>query len=140
MTRLRDAGVDAIPGGGGEIIVDRVLDISAQKKTTSSEWLNVMRHAHRLGISTTATMMYGHVETIEERVVHMRRVREVQDETGCFRSFFSWPVQDDGNRLRPLVPPCTRPTSFDYPLPPAGPRLTLDTPPPPGPDPLRRWA
>src|SRR5213082_820869 len=75
LTRLRDAGLDSIPGGGGEILVDRVRDIIAPKKTTSSEWLNVMRHAHRLGISTTATMMYGHVETLEERVEHMRRVR-----------------------------------------------------------------
>ncbi len=99
LTQLRDAGLDSIPGGGGEILVDRVRDIIAPKKTKSSEWLNVMRHAHRLGISTTATMMYGHVETLEERVEHMRRVREVQDETGGFRAFFSWTFQDDGNRL-----------------------------------------
>ncbi|MDX6569233.1 MAG: cyclic dehypoxanthinyl futalosine synthase, partial [Gaiellales bacterium] len=88
LTRLRDAGLDSIPGGGGEVLVDRVRDIIAPKKTKSTEWLNVMRHAHRLGISTTATMMYGHVETLEERVEHMRRVREVQDETGGFRAFF----------------------------------------------------
>src|SRR3954452_16545757 len=62
LTRLRDAGLDSIPGGGGEILVDRVRDVIAPKKTKSSEWLNVMRHAHRLGMSTTATMMYGHVE------------------------------------------------------------------------------
>ncbi len=114
LTRLRDAGLDSIPGGGGEVLVDRVRDIIAPKKTKSSEWLNVMRHAHRLGISTTATMMYGHVETLEERVEHMRRVREVQDETGGFRAFFSWTFQDDGNRLGAKVPPETRPTSFDY--------------------------
>ena len=85
-----------------------------------------MRHAHRLGISTTATMMYGHVETLEERVEHMRRVREVQDETGGFRAFFSWTFQDDGNRLGALVPPETRPTSFDYLLTQAVSRIFLD--------------
>ena len=126
LTRLRDAGLDSIPGGGGEILVDRVRDIIAPKKTKSSEWLNVMRHAHRLGISTTATMMYGHVETLEERVEHMRRVREVQDETGGFRAFFSWTFQDDGNRLGALVPPETRPTSFDYLLTQAVSRIFLD--------------
>ena len=63
-----------------------------------------MRDAHRLGMSTTATMMYGHVETLEERVEHMRRIRELQDETGGFRAFISWTFQDDGNRLGALVP------------------------------------
>ncbi len=99
LTRLRDAGLDSIPGGGGEVLVDRVREIIAPKKTKTGEWLGVMRHAHRLGISTTATMMYGHVETLEERVEHMRRIRELQDETGGFRAFFSWTFQDDGNRL-----------------------------------------
>ena len=63
LSRLRDSGLDSIPGGGGEVLVDRVRDIIAPKKTKSSEWLDVMRHAHKLGMSTTATMMYGHVET-----------------------------------------------------------------------------
>ena len=58
-----------------------------------------MRHAHRLGMSTTATMMYGHVETLAERVEHMRRIRDLQDETRGFRAFISWTFQDDGNRL-----------------------------------------
>src|SRR5205807_2367277 len=74
LSRLRDAGLDSIPGGGAEILVDRVRDIISPKKTTSAEWLDVMRHAHRLGMSTTATMMYGHVETLEERVEHMGSV------------------------------------------------------------------
>ena len=126
VRRLVDAGLDSIPGGGAEILVDRVRDIIAPKKTKSSEWLNVMRHAHRLGISTTATMMYGHVETLEERVEHMRRIREVQDETGGFRAFFSWTFQDDGNRLGAIVPPETRPTSFDYLLTQAVSRIYLD--------------
>ena len=100
ISRLRDAGLDSIPGGGGEVLVDRVRRIIAPKKTKSSDWLNVMRHAHRLGMSTTATMMYGHVETVAERIEHMRRIRELQDETRGFRAFISWTYQDDGNRLR----------------------------------------
>src|SRR5437660_6634651 len=90
LTRLRDAGLDSIPGGGAVILVDRVRDIISPKKTTSAEWLDVMRHAHRLGMSTTATMMYGHVETLAERVEHMRVIRELQDETRGFRAFISW--------------------------------------------------
>jgi Radical SAM superfamily len=77
LTRLRDAGLDSIPGGGAEILVDRVRDVIAPKKTRTADWLGVMRHAHRLGMSTTATMMYGHVETLAERVEHMRRIREL---------------------------------------------------------------
>jgi cyclic dehypoxanthinyl futalosine synthase len=126
LSRLRDAGLDSLPGGGGEILVDRVRHIIAPKKTTSDEWLGVMRDAHRLGMSTTATMMYGHVETLEERVEHMRRVRELQDETGGFRAFISWTFQDDGNRLGPLVPRETMPTSFDYLLTQAVSRIYLD--------------
>jgi cyclic dehypoxanthinyl futalosine synthase len=126
LTRLRDAGLDSIPGGGAEILVDRVRRIIAPKKTKTKEWLGVMREAHRLGISTTATMMYGHVETLEERVEHLRRIRDLQDETGGFRAFFSWTFQDDGNRLVDLVPPERRPTSFDYLLTQAVSRIYLD--------------
>ena len=126
LTRLRDAGLDSIPGGGAEILVDRVRRIIAPKKTKTGEWLGVMREAHRLGISTTATMMYGHVETLEERVEHMRRVRDLQDETGGFRAFFSWTFQDDGNRMGAQVPVEARPTSFDYLLTQAVSRIYLD--------------
>jgi cyclic dehypoxanthinyl futalosine synthase len=126
LTRLRDAGLDSLPGGGAEILVDRVRQIIAPKKTTSDEWLGVMRDAHHLGISTTATMMYGHVETVEERVEHMRRIRELQDETGGFRAFISWTFQNDGNRLGALVPREAMPTSFDYLLTQAVSRLYLD--------------
>ena len=126
LTRLRDAGLDSIPGGGAEILVDRVRKIISPKKTTSSEWLGVMRHAHRLGMSTTATMMYGHVETLAERVEHMRRIRELQDETRGFRAFISWTFQDDGNRLGAKVPRSAMPTSFDYLLTQAVSRIYLD--------------
>ena len=126
LSRLRDAGLDSIPGGGAEILVDRVRDIISPKKTTSAEWLGVMRHAHRLGMSTTATMMYGHVETLEERVEHMRLIRELQDETRGFRAFISWTFQDDGNRLGERVPRDAMPTSFDYLLTQAVSRIYLD--------------
>jgi cyclic dehypoxanthinyl futalosine synthase len=126
ISRLRDAGLDSIPGGGGEILVDRVRRVIAPKKTKTAEWLDVMRHAHRLGMSTTATMMYGHVETVPERVEHMRRIRDLQDETHGFRAFISWTFQDDGNRLGEKVPPETRPTSFDYLLTQAVSRIYLD--------------
>jgi cyclic dehypoxanthinyl futalosine synthase len=126
LSRLRDAGLDSVPGGGGEILVDRVRDVIAPKKTTSAEWLDVMRQAHRLGMSTTATMMYGHVETLEERVEHMRKVRELQDETRGFRAFISWTFQADGNRLGEKVPREAMPTSFDYLLTQAVSRIYLD--------------
>jgi cyclic dehypoxanthinyl futalosine synthase len=126
LSRLRDAGLDSIPGGGAEILVDRVREIISPKKTTSAEWLGVMREAHRLGISTTATMMYGHVETLEERVEHMRRIRELQDETRGFRAFISWTFQSDGNRLAEQVPRDRMPTSFDYLLTQAVSRIYLD--------------
>ncbi len=126
LTRLRDAGLDSLPGGGAEILVDRVRQIVAPKKTTTAAWLNVMRHAQRLGMSTTATMMYGHVETVDERVEHMRRIRELQDETHGFRSFTSWTFQSHGNRLAARVPRETMPTSFDYLLTQAVSRIYLD--------------
>ena len=98
----------------------------APKKTRTADWLNVMRQAHRLGMSTTATMMYGHVETLAERVEHMRRIRELQDETRGFRAFISWTFQPDGNRLAPLVRRESCPTSFDYLLTQAVCRIYLD--------------
>src|SRR6188768_2149418 len=126
LTRLRDAGLDSIPGGGAEILVDRVRDIIAPKKTKTADWLGVMRHAHRLGMSTTATMMYGHVETLAERVEHMRRIRDLQDETRGFRAFISWTFQRDGNRMDDMVTDEAMPTSFDYLLTQAVSRIYLD--------------
>jgi cyclic dehypoxanthinyl futalosine synthase len=126
LTRLRDAGLDSVPGGGAEILVDRVRKIISPKKTTSGEWLGIMREAQRLGMSTTATMMYGHVETLEERVEHMRRIRDLQDELHGFRAFISWTFQRDGNRLGDVVSEDVRPTSFDYLLTQAVSRIYLD--------------
>lgn len=100
MTRLRAAGHDSLPGGGAEILVDRVRQVIAPRKTTTDEWLDVMRAAHRAGMSTTATMMYGTVDTVEDRVEHLRRLREVQDETGGFRAFVCWSYQSGGGSAR----------------------------------------
>jgi cyclic dehypoxanthinyl futalosine synthase len=124
LTRLRDAGLDSLPGGGAEILVDRVREIIAPKKTKTAEWLGVMREAHRLGISSTATMMYGHVETLADRVEHMRRLRELQDELHGFRAFISWTFQPAGTRLAVKV--SHYPTSFDYLLTQAVSRIYLD--------------
>lgn len=93
LAALRDAGLDSLPGGGGEVLVDRVRRVIAPKKTKTDEWLGVMREAHRIGMSTTASMMYGHAELLGERVEHMRRIREVQDEHRGFRAFISWTFQ-----------------------------------------------
>ncbi len=126
IARLHAAGLDSIPGGGAEILVDRVRRSLSPRKAKTDEWLAVMREAHLQGLSTTATMMYGHVETLAERVEHMRRVRELQDETGGFRAFISWTFQRDGNRLQDKVPEESRPTSFEYLMMQAVSRLYLD--------------
>jgi cyclic dehypoxanthinyl futalosine synthase len=100
MQRLRDAGHDSVPGGGAEILVDRVREVIAPKKTKSAEWLDVMRAAHEAGMSTSATMMYGTVETLEERVEHLRLLRELQDDTDGFRAFVCWSYQAGGGSRR----------------------------------------
>jgi cyclic dehypoxanthinyl futalosine synthase len=92
--RLVAAGLDSIPGGGAEILVDRVRKIlNCYTKATADEWLDVMRHAHRAGLRTTATMMYGTVETAEERIEHLIRLRDLQDETHGFTAFITWSFQ-----------------------------------------------
>lgn len=93
LARLRDAGLDSLPGGGAEILVDRVRAIASPHKATATEWLAVMREAHQLGLPTTATMMYGHVETLQERIDHLEHLRGLQDETGGFLGFIPWPFQ-----------------------------------------------
>jgi cyclic dehypoxanthinyl futalosine synthase len=96
IRRLIAAGLDSIPGGGAEILVDRVRKVlNCYSKATADEWLDVMRHAHRAGLRTTATMMYGTVETDEERLEHMLRLRELQDETGGFTAFITWSYQPE---------------------------------------------
>lgn len=99
IDRLVDAGLDSIPGGGGEILVDRVRRKIAPAKVRTDGWLDIMRQAHHRGLRTTATMMYGHIETDEERIEHLMRLRALQDETAGFTAFIAWPFQPGGSEL-----------------------------------------
>jgi len=100
IDRLIAAGLDSIPGGGAEILVDRVRTLlHCIGKATADEWLDVMRHAHHAGLRTTATMMYGTVETDQERLEHLLRLRALQDETGGFTAFITWSYQPDHTEL-----------------------------------------
>ncbi|NMC38638.1 MAG: dehypoxanthine futalosine cyclase [Bacteroidales bacterium] len=103
LARLIDAGLDSLPGAGAEILSDRVRKIVSPAKASTEEWLEVMRQAHRLNLPTSATMMYGHVETIQERIEHLVRIRDLQDEKSPdhygFITFVPWPFQDAGTVL-----------------------------------------
>lgn len=109
LLSLLQAGLNTIPGGGAEILVDRVRQQIAPAKCTADQWLDVMRQAHRLGICTTATMMFGHTETLAERIEHLDRLRQLQDESlayrkqnhsaGYFTAFTCWPFQPTNTRL-----------------------------------------
>jgi cyclic dehypoxanthinyl futalosine synthase len=93
LRRLRDAGMGSLPGGGAEILVDRVRKAITVNKVLTDEWLQVHREWHRLGGRSTATMMFGHVETLTERIEHLERIRQLQDETGGFTAFICWTFQ-----------------------------------------------
>jgi cyclic dehypoxanthinyl futalosine synthase len=99
LRRLREAGLDSIPGGGAEILVDRVRRKLARNKCSSQEWLDVMEEAHGQGLRSTATMMFGHVETLADRVEHLERVRDLQDRTGGFTAFIGWTYQPENTEL-----------------------------------------
>jgi len=109
---FRDAGLNSIPGGGAEILVNRVRRLVSPAKCTADQWLEVMRQAHRLGLCTTATMMFGHVETLAERIEHLDRLRTLQDDSlrrrqtdprsGYFTAFTCWPFQPGHTRLSRL--------------------------------------
>jgi len=102
LERLHAAGLDSVPGGGAEILVDRVRRKIAKAKCTSSEWLGVMRTAHHMGLRSSATMMYGTVDTLEDRIQHLVKIRDLQDETGGFTAFFCWDYQfEQGTHLAP---------------------------------------
>jgi len=106
LTALLDAGMDSLPGAGAEILVDRVRRLVSQGKCNSQQWLDVMRTAHQLNITTSATMMFGHVETLEERFEHFVRIREVQaekpDEAKGFLAFIPWTFQDVDTILKKI--------------------------------------
>lgn len=110
LVRLREAGLDSIPGGGAEILSDRVRRETAPRKCSADEWIGVMEEAHHQGMRTTATMMFGHIETLEERIEHLQRVRDLQDRTGGFTAFIPWPFQPD-NTVYAHLP---KTTAFSY--------------------------
>ena len=99
LRRLIDAGLDSIPGGGAEILSDRVRQIIGIAKGSTADWLEVMEVAHSLGLKTTATMMFGHVETLEERVDHLMHLRELQDRTEGFTAFIGWTFQPENTAM-----------------------------------------
>jgi cyclic dehypoxanthinyl futalosine synthase len=99
LQALQAAGLASIPGGGAEILSDRVRKIISPKKGSVVEWLEVMETAHSLGLRTTATMMFGHIETIEERIQHLMAIRDLQDRTGGFTAFIPWTFQPGNTKL-----------------------------------------
>ncbi len=106
LSELMKAGLDSLPGAGAEILIDRVRKIISTGKCLSDEWLDVMRAAHQLGLTTSATMMFGHIETIEERFLHLEKIRQVQSEKPAnakgFIAFIPWTFQDEGTTLRKI--------------------------------------
>jgi len=99
LVRLADAGLDSLPGGGAEILVDRVRHLVSPNKITSQQWLEVMEIAHQMGMASTATMMMGQVETRRERIAHLESIRRLQDKTGGFRAFIPWSFRPGNTRL-----------------------------------------
>ncbi len=121
FARLKAAGLDSVPGGGAEILTDRVRETISPYKDTADEWLECMREAHKAGLRSTVTMMYGSVDTYEDRIEHLVRSRELQDETGGFTAFIPWSFQPDGTELEG-----ERASAFDYLRTVAVSRLMLD--------------
>lgn len=111
MRRLKDAGLNSMPGGGGEILDDEVRK-RVSTKCSTAEWLDVMRAAHKVGLKTTATMMFGIGDRIEHRVRHLQRIRDVQDETGGFTAFIPWTFQRENTALGRRI--TEEPTGIDY--------------------------
>ncbi|WP_286763546.1 MULTISPECIES: cyclic dehypoxanthinyl futalosine synthase [Rhodopirellula] len=110
LSRLKDAGLGSVPGGGAEILTDRVRNEITRGKVMTDDWLNVMRVWHELGGISSSTMMFGHVETLAERIEHLERLRSLQDETGGFTAFICWTFQPDNTDMSDV-----RPTgSFEY--------------------------
>ena len=104
LSRLKNAGLGSLPGGGAEILVDRVRNEITRGKVMTDDWLNVMRVWHNMGGKGSATMMFGHVETLEERIEHLERLRQLQDETGGFTAYICWTFQPDHTDMADVKP------------------------------------
>ena len=104
LERLAAAGLGSLPGGGGEILVDRVRAAMTRGKVMTDDWLDVHRKWHSLGGRSTATMMFGHIESLAERIEHLDRLRELQDETGGFTAFICWSFQPDNTEMSHIPP------------------------------------
>jgi cyclic dehypoxanthinyl futalosine synthase len=104
ISEFKKAGLGSIPGGGGEILVDRVRKKISPLKINSDQWLEVMQVAHELGLKSSATMMFGHVETVEERIEHLQRIRNQQDRSGGFTAFICWTFQPQHTVLKVKQP------------------------------------
>lgn len=122
LERLKAAGLGSLPGGGGEILVDRVRKAMTRGKCLTDEWLNVCREWHLMGGKGSATMMFGHIETLPERIEHLERLRQLQDETGGFTAYICWTFQPDNTDMA-NIPPVG---SFEYLKTQAVSRLYLD--------------
>lgn len=121
LKELQAAGLDSVPGGGAEILNDRVRDTLAKTKVSADRWIGIMEEAHSLGMRTSATMMFGHIETLPERLEHLLRVRESQDRTGGYTAFICWtyqpghtPMSAKGDPLLDQVPTSTHKGSIEY--------------------------
>lgn len=114
LLRLKEAGLSSIPGAGAEILSDRVRDLIAPKKLSAQRWIEVHKTAHQLGIKSTATMMFGTLETDTDIIEHWRRIRELQDETGGFRAFIMWSFQPDNTPLKQEFPDIEKASSNRY--------------------------
>ncbi len=114
LERLQAKGLASIPGAGAEILSDKVRDIIAPKKIDSNVWVDIHRKAHKLGIKSTATMMYGTVETDEDIIEHFDMIRNLQDETGGFRAFIMWSFQGKNTELLAQIPDMEKPSSNRY--------------------------
>lgn len=104
LERLKAAGLGSLPGGGGEILVDRVRRAMTRGKVLTDDWLDVHRVWHELGGRSTATMMFGHIETLQERIEHLERLRQLQDETGGFTAYICWTFQPDHTDMADIPP------------------------------------
>lgn len=112
LRKLWEKGLRSLPGGGAEILSDRIRKKISPRKGTSEEWLSVMRIAHQIGYKTTATMMYGHIEEDEDIIIHLEALRSLQDETGGFTAFIPWSLKPKNTPLEQVLPSTATPTKY----------------------------